>query len=81
MLGTQNTTGERRDGGPELMFDRDTMRLIRERGYPAEEHFAPTPDGWILVLHRIPHGIGSDDDEGEMVRLFRLPHSTNSQPL
>jgi lysosomal acid lipase/cholesteryl ester hydrolase len=36
--------------------------LIQSFGYPVEEHFAHTSDGFILGLHRIPHG---KDDEGE----------------
>jgi len=30
--------------------------LIRRYGYPVEVHKAQTPDGYILTLHRIPHG-------------------------
>ena len=30
--------------------------IIRSEGYPAETHYATTPDGYILALHRIPHG-------------------------
>ena len=25
-------------------------------GYPAETHYATTEDGYILAMHRIPHG-------------------------
>jgi len=28
---------------------------IEEHGYPAESHFAETPDGYVLNLFRIPH--------------------------
>ena len=31
--------------------------LIRSYGYPAEEHFITTSDGYILAIHRIPHGV------------------------
>merc|ERR1712055_157185 len=41
-----------------------TPELIRSNGYPAEEHWVTTPDGYILALHRIPHGIDNKDMEG-----------------
>jgi len=31
-------------------------QLVRYWGYPLEEHFVTTTDGYILGLHRIPHG-------------------------
>ncbi|XP_053638130.2 lipase 3 isoform X1 [Cherax quadricarinatus] len=33
-----------------------TDQLIRVRGYPAEVHHVVTEDGYILTIHRIPHG-------------------------
>jgi len=30
--------------------------MIKYWGYPFEEHFTTTEDGYILGLHRIPHG-------------------------
>ena len=38
----------------ELFYD--TPELITKRGYPFEMHYAETTDGFILGLHRIPHG-------------------------
>ncbi|XP_063529114.1 lipase 3-like [Cydia strobilella] len=34
----------------------DTWTLIRKYGYPCEIHRVYTEDGYILELHRIPHG-------------------------
>ncbi|MPC36351.1 Lipase member K [Portunus trituberculatus] len=36
---------------------RNEPELIRARGYPAEVHQVVTEDGYILEVHRIPHGI------------------------
>lgn len=45
--------------------------LIRYWGYPAEEHWATTPDGYILSMHRIPHGKdGKKGDGVERVPVF-----------
>jgi len=33
-----------------------TDELIRSNGYPAETHWVTTEDGYILAIHRIPHG-------------------------
>jgi len=51
---------------PEKRIDRlnsedigdDTPTLIAKRGYPAETHKVVTEDGYILSIHRIPHGKG-----------------------
>jgi lysosomal acid lipase/cholesteryl ester hydrolase len=34
----------------------DSVQLITSRGYPCEEHFVITPDGFHLCMHRISHG-------------------------
>nr|XP_045622184.1 lipase lipl-3-like isoform X3 [Procambarus clarkii] len=34
----------------------DAPHLIRKYGYPVETHTVTTADGFILTLHRIPHG-------------------------
>lgn len=33
--------------------------LIQKYGYPAEVHQVITEDGYILTMHRIPHGKNS----------------------
>ncbi|GMT12078.1 hypothetical protein PFISCL1PPCAC_3375, partial [Pristionchus fissidentatus] len=35
----------------------DPVEIIQYHGYPAEEHQTTTQDGYILTMHRIPHGI------------------------
>merc|ERR1719228_1511090 len=49
---------------PEPKNNFPTPELIRSNGYPAEEHWVTTPDGYILALHRIPHGLNNKDLEG-----------------
>merc|ERR1712142_1190096 len=44
-----------------------TPELIRSAGYPAETHYTTTEDGYILALHRIPHGKTGVDDEDDTV--------------
>ncbi|EFA79898.1 carboxylic ester hydrolase [Heterostelium album PN500] len=34
-------------------LERDAIEMITSRGYPVEEHFVTTPDGFVLGLHRI----------------------------
>lgn len=43
----------------------DVPALIRKNGYPVETHKVTTEDGYILRLHRIPHGKRSPKKEGE----------------
>ncbi|XP_069680507.1 lipase 3-like [Periplaneta americana] len=49
---------------PTLRDDADarltTPELIVKYGYPAEAHSVETSDGYILGVHRIPHGKGMD---------------------
>lgn len=44
--------------------------LIEYRGYPSEIHEAVTEDGYILQLHRIPHGINNERHSNKPVVLF-----------
>merc|ERR550519_2843962 len=51
-----------------------TPEIIRHWGYPAEEHFVQTEDGFILGLHRIPRGKfqapGDDRDDNRRPTVF-----------
>ncbi|KAL6073071.1 cholesterol esterase [Balamuthia mandrillaris] len=53
----KRTGAERED--PEGDLDADTPALITSKGYPVEEHYATTHDGYILCIHRIPAGRAS----------------------
>jgi lysosomal acid lipase/cholesteryl ester hydrolase len=54
-----NLSHEEAECQRELYYD--ACELIRRRGYPFEQHYAETPDGFLLGLHRIPHGRGEGD--------------------
>lgn len=53
--GVQSRLNEIRDI-PEMTVP----ELIKYWGYPVEEHWVTTEDGYILGLHRIPHGRNED---------------------
>ncbi|KPI98290.1 Lipase 1 [Papilio xuthus] len=48
--------------------------IIRGAGYPAEEHRALTPDGYILQLHRIPTGRGLSRSSGVNKKAVLILH-------
>jgi len=41
---------------PDAKITMQVPDIIRSFGYPAEEHWVTTPDGYIVALHRIPAG-------------------------
>ena len=43
--------------------------IIAYNGYPAETHHVTTEDGYILALHRIPHGKNGSKGHGYPVFL------------
>nr|XP_023025886.1 lipase 3-like [Leptinotarsa decemlineata] len=43
--------------------------MVAKNGYPVESHYVTTWDGYILNLHRIPHGKGSKKNNGKVVLL------------
>ncbi|XP_047122127.1 lipase 3-like [Schistocerca piceifrons] len=49
--------------------DLDTPELIRKYGYPVEEHFATTADGYILRMYRIPSSPKAKDPSGYPILL------------
>ena len=48
--------------------------LVRSFGYPIEEHTVQTEDGYIVTLHRIPHGLDSNNEFKERPAVL-LAHS------
>ena len=49
------------------------IQLITSKGYPAETHYVTTGDGYILGLHRIPHGRRSRANSTESTGLRTYP--------
>ncbi|CAG4950261.1 unnamed protein product [Colias eurytheme] len=48
----------------------DVPELVRKYNYPLEEHFIMTQDGYILGLHRIPHGRDNNNVRGNKPVVF-----------
>lgn len=44
--------------------------LIQYYGYPVETHEVVTEDGYILTVHRIPHGLENAGDTNKPVALL-----------
>ena len=51
--------------------------LIKYWGYPVEEHFVTTEDGYILGMHRIPYGKGGPSANSSRIPAF-LAHGLES---
>jgi len=58
----------------------DAPQLIRAKGYPCEVHYVEACDGFILALHRIPHGRFNDDEQKEGERSEFVEGSMHSPP-
>ena len=39
-----------------ILSGRDMVEIVQARGYPIQEYYPQTPDGYILGLFRIPYG-------------------------
>ena len=47
--------------------------MVTSKGYPCERHRVLTDDGFILELHRIPHGL-KDEKKNETRPVAFLQH-------
>lgn len=45
--------------------------MVTGYGYPFEIHHVETDDGYILEIHRIPHGEGNSDQKNKPVALLK----------
>ncbi|XP_049873917.1 lipase 3-like [Pectinophora gossypiella] len=50
----------------------DVPELVRKYGYPLEEHEVITSDGYILTMHRIPHGRDNNNQPGDRPIVFLM---------
>lgn len=58
--------------------------LIQVRGYKSETHRVVTADGYVLEIHRIPHGRQNNHDhhhEQEFHTNLNQIHSVSQQPF
>nr|XP_004653259.1 lysosomal acid lipase/cholesteryl ester hydrolase [Jaculus jaculus]XP_044989127.1 lysosomal acid lipase/cholesteryl ester hydrolase [Jaculus jaculus]XP_044989128.1 lysosomal acid lipase/cholesteryl ester hydrolase [Jaculus jaculus]XP_044989129.1 lysosomal acid lipase/cholesteryl ester hydrolase [Jaculus jaculus]XP_044989130.1 lysosomal acid lipase/cholesteryl ester hydrolase [Jaculus jaculus] len=62
ILHSQGTTGTVSTVDPEVYMN--VSELIIYWGYPFEEHLVETKDGYIVSLHRIPHGKKNHSEPG-----------------
>lgn len=47
------------------------LELIQKYGYPVEQHKVTTEDGYILELHRIPHGLNNANETNKPAVLLQ----------
>ncbi|VDL72111.1 unnamed protein product [Nippostrongylus brasiliensis] len=53
---------------PEALMS--VVEIIKYWGYPVEEHHVVTDDGYILTLHRIPHGKNESNSSTQRPAIF-----------
>ncbi|GBP41027.1 Lipase 3 [Eumeta japonica] len=56
----------------------DVPELVRKYNYPLEEHTVTTSDGYILGMHRIPHGRDANNTPGKRPIVFLMHGLTSS---
>lgn len=49
-------------------------QIVREHGYPVEQHYITTSDGYILKMFRIPHGKNQTANEDEIRPAILVQH-------
>ena len=55
--------------------------LVKSFGYPIEEHFVKTEDGYILTLHRIPYGLNENTSNTEKPAILLAPCLISSSAI
>lgn len=51
--------------------DKEIDQIVKDYGYPFEEHEVITSDGYILKAFRIPHGKNQDSNEKRPAVIFQ----------
>ncbi|XP_022702029.1 gastric triacylglycerol lipase-like isoform X3 [Varroa jacobsoni] len=47
-------------------FHKSIEYLVTSKGYPFEKHYVTTEDGYIITMHRIPHGRLTEQKKGSL---------------